>query len=181
MVRNMKINACPKCGSKNIQMGTMDAGVIYGVTSWKSVCKECGYQGEPLLFDSEDAYQKFLHGLSAKEALPDIAAEQKDAVVAEEDDTLELSAKDKDVVEMLHELQEEPERKKTKFPENKSWWPEIGLSMMLSAVWILLSASTLFSTLGLVSFLYGLLLFVISTLGVLCALVVIEYIFLSLK
>jgi len=49
----MKITACPKCGSKNISMGTIGSGVTFGITSWNETCRDCGYQGQPIVFDSE--------------------------------------------------------------------------------------------------------------------------------
>ena len=59
----MKIDACPKCGSKNIHVGTMDSGVTYGITSWDYTCKDCDYTGMPLIFYSEKEYKQFLKGL----------------------------------------------------------------------------------------------------------------------
>lgn len=55
----MEIIACPNCGSKKIFQGTMGDGVLTGYTT-RSVCKNCGYQGMPIIFDTEENYQKFL-------------------------------------------------------------------------------------------------------------------------
>jgi hypothetical protein len=55
----MDIIACPKCGSRKIYQGTMGDGVLIGYT-FKEVCRNCGYQGMPIIFDSEKEYQKFL-------------------------------------------------------------------------------------------------------------------------
>jgi transcription elongation factor Elf1 len=60
----MEITACPVCGSKNIGIGTLGDGVIPGLSSWNEVCKNCGYQGASLIFESEDTYQKFLEALA---------------------------------------------------------------------------------------------------------------------
>jgi C4-type Zn-finger protein len=61
--RKVDIAACPVCGSRRIGMGKLNSGVLFGVTSWKSVCEDCGYQGEPLLFDSEEEYKLFKNAL----------------------------------------------------------------------------------------------------------------------
>ena len=54
----MEITACPKCGSKKIFQSTLRTGLPAGYTS-NYVCKDCGYQGMPLIFDSETEYKKF--------------------------------------------------------------------------------------------------------------------------
>ncbi|KYK20123.1 hypothetical protein AYK25_04920 [Thermoplasmatales archaeon SM1-50] len=59
----MEITACPNCGSKNIGIGTLGDGIISGLSSWKEVCRDCGYQGASLVFESEAVYQKFLDAL----------------------------------------------------------------------------------------------------------------------
>jgi protein-S-isoprenylcysteine O-methyltransferase Ste14 len=59
----MEITACPVCGSTDIGIGTLGDGIISGLSSWKEVCHNCGYQGASLLFDSEEAYQRFLKAL----------------------------------------------------------------------------------------------------------------------
>ena len=55
----MKIIACPNCGSRRIYQGTMGDGVLVGYT-FREVCRNCGYQGMPIIFDSEEEYRKFL-------------------------------------------------------------------------------------------------------------------------
>lgn len=55
----MEISACSKCGSKNIQMGGIGDGVLFGIDSWDEVCKKRGYQGAPIIFESEDEYAHF--------------------------------------------------------------------------------------------------------------------------
>jgi len=51
------------CGSTNIGIGTLSDGIISGLSSWKEVCRNCGYQGPSLLFENEEAYQEFLKAL----------------------------------------------------------------------------------------------------------------------
>jgi len=61
----MEIKACPKCGSRNIFQGRLGEGVLTGYTS-KDVCRDCGYQGMPIIFDSENEYNNFLKSKSIK-------------------------------------------------------------------------------------------------------------------
>jgi transcription elongation factor Elf1 len=60
----MEVTACPVCGSKNIGIGTLGDGIISGLSSWKEVCRNCGYQGPSVVFESEAAYNKFLEALA---------------------------------------------------------------------------------------------------------------------
>jgi hypothetical protein len=172
----MEITACPKCGSKRIEMGTMGAGVTWGVTSWKSVCKDCGYQGEPILFDSEKEYQKFLEGLSK---VPTSSTE--------EEDSYQLSKKDKEVVKLLkEEVNEGKFQEQTPddgvFPENKTWRNEIIVSLIVAAVGIIVSASGLILSFDVgIAIVYGILLFVFATFICLFIIVIIEYAYLSIK
>jgi DNA-directed RNA polymerase subunit RPC12/RpoP len=55
----MEVIACPNCGSRKIFQGRLRDGLLTGYTS-KNVCRECGYQGMPIIFDSETDYIKFL-------------------------------------------------------------------------------------------------------------------------
>src|SRR5574340_886004 len=66
MVLIMEITVCPVCGSKNIGIGTLGDGIISGLSSWNEVCRNCGYQGASLVFESETEYNKFLDALSAQ-------------------------------------------------------------------------------------------------------------------
>lgn len=58
----MEITACPKCGSKNISHGTIRDGILDGYVN-RYVCRECGYQGMPIIFDSEKEYKAFLKSI----------------------------------------------------------------------------------------------------------------------
>ena len=60
----MKIKACPRCGSRQISMGGIGDGVLYGIDSWKEVCRNCNYQGAPILFNSKEEYKKFFSELN---------------------------------------------------------------------------------------------------------------------
>jgi len=59
----MEIKACPRCGSRRIYQGRLRDGVLTGYTS-RDVCRNCGYQGMPIIFDSEKEYKSFLKGKS---------------------------------------------------------------------------------------------------------------------
>ncbi len=61
----MKIYACPKCGSRQIYQGRIGDGVLTGYTN-KEVCRNCSYQGMPIIFDTEKEYNKFLKSKSLK-------------------------------------------------------------------------------------------------------------------
>jgi len=56
----MEITACPSCGSKNIFSYLSVIGMNY-------LCKDCGFQGVPFIFDSEEDYQVFLDELKKQE------------------------------------------------------------------------------------------------------------------
>jgi hypothetical protein len=59
----MTITACPRCGSKNIDIaGIRDYGIpqMY----WQKVCRDCEWQGTPLIFENETDYNKFLNSLN---------------------------------------------------------------------------------------------------------------------
>ena len=58
----MKIEACISCGSRNIRSGTISDGVLPGYTDALAtyVCDDCNHQGLPIVFDTEEEYQKFL-------------------------------------------------------------------------------------------------------------------------
>jgi len=71
----MEITACPICGSKNIRIGTLGDGIISGLSSWNEVCRDCGYQGASLIFESESEYNKFLEALAHQKQQADARIE----------------------------------------------------------------------------------------------------------
>jgi len=95
----MKITACPRCGSRRIFQGRLKDGVITGYTS-REVCRDCGYRGTPIIFDSEKEYKKFLNELHKDE---------RD--VSKSDEPEELSDKERQVVDFLKDLEEESKGK----------------------------------------------------------------------
>lgn len=72
----MEITACPVCGSKNIGIGTLGDGIISGLSSWNEVCRNCGYQGASLIFESESEYNKFFEELSNQKKQTEVAIEK---------------------------------------------------------------------------------------------------------
>jgi hypothetical protein len=59
----MKITACPRCGSKNLDIADMRDGITPGIDWSTMVCRDCDWQGIPLEFETENNYQNFLKGL----------------------------------------------------------------------------------------------------------------------
>ncbi len=59
----MKITACPRCGSKNLDIADMRDGITPGIDWSTMVCRDCDWKGIPLEFETENAYQNFLKGL----------------------------------------------------------------------------------------------------------------------
>ncbi|HEC82161.1 MAG TPA: hypothetical protein ENI42_07065 [Thermoplasmatales archaeon] len=97
----MEIFACPKCGSRNIHIGTIRDGVLDGYTS-RYVCRDCGYQGMPILFDSEKEYKKFIQGFKKNEKK--LKTER-----------LKLTEEERKVIKLLKEdMETEKERKQPK-------------------------------------------------------------------
>ena len=66
----MKITACPLCGSKNVGIGGISDGV-HPQEFLKQACKNCGWTGTPLEFDTEKDYQQFLGELKKEEEIRD--------------------------------------------------------------------------------------------------------------
>jgi len=66
----MKITACLRCGSKNLDIADMRDGITPGIDWSTNVCRDCDWQGIPLEFETENNYQKFLTGFE-KEKKPE--------------------------------------------------------------------------------------------------------------
>lgn len=58
----MAITACPLCGSTKVGTGGIRDGVHPHEFS-KQACKNCGWTGMPLEFDTREKYQRFLDDL----------------------------------------------------------------------------------------------------------------------
>jgi transcription elongation factor Elf1 len=134
----MEITACPICGSKNIGIGTLGDGIISGLSSWKEVCRECGYQGASLLFESESEYKKFLEALSQQKKQTGKQTEQ--ANQRNPDQKSDEQSKQK------KEILDESE-KTSKYPEKKNYFFEFTLAVVLSIVFfVILFGSNYIST-----------------------------------
>jgi hypothetical protein len=178
----MKIYACPKCGSKNIHIGTIDSGVTYGITSWDYTCRDCNYIGMPLIFYSEKEYRLFLKGL-----LKDLESRTK----IEDDENKKIDNKtikdDKELLNFIKKLidQESKEKRnkniivKTGWHKNRSWWIEIILAFIISGVLLLFSSSVIITfDLGIYTplyIIYMIIFFFIQAIIILAIIVVIEY------
>ncbi len=66
----MKITACPLCGSKNVGTGGI-RDAVHPQEFMKLACRDCGWTGTPLEFDTVDAYQQFLDQHEKNEPLED--------------------------------------------------------------------------------------------------------------
>ena len=172
----MKIKVCPKCGSKNISAGTMGSGVTFGVTSWKEMCRDCGYQGQPINFDSENDYKNFLKEIKQKPQEKETKLEEKPSVEDQVDEVINATEKDKEVVNLLKEYEKEKVGKPI-WPKNKSWWPEIGLALILAIFVNFSDVSDIITMMGVgTAAVYTLLNLVASFVILLLIIVIIEYI-----
>lgn len=122
---SMAIQACPRCGSKEIKTGTMGSGVTFGVTSWNFVCDNCGYRGQPLNFENEKKYQNFLQGLK-KEASKEEPSEDFS------DDSLK-DIEDEEFQKIVKEAAQDTSPLCDTHPfEHKRWWPEFIISTLVA-------------------------------------------------
>jgi hypothetical protein len=95
----LSVTACPKCGSRKIFQGRLKDGVLTGYTN-RYVCRNCGYQGFPVIFDSIEEYDKFLLEKKSGRSFDDSVENQ---IL---DDDVDLSDKDKEVVSFLNDIDE---------------------------------------------------------------------------
>ena len=68
----MKITACPRCGSKNLDIADMSDGITPGIDWSTNVCRDCDWQGIPLEFETENDYQKFQKGFEKENKSEDL-------------------------------------------------------------------------------------------------------------
>lgn len=66
----MTITACPLCGSTKVGAGGIRDGVHPHEFS-KQACKNCGWTGMPLEFDTHEEYQRFLDDLRKNKSSSD--------------------------------------------------------------------------------------------------------------
>ncbi len=147
-------------------MGTLKGGVIYGLTSWKMQCRDCGYQGQPLLFDTQEEYEKFTESLAlpvGQTPVEEVEGEQPDARIV-------------DLLEHTPEHEERPEA------EEKSWRLEIAISLVVGIVITALEIPSFIQEMAvLTAILYIFFYVVLVSVVTLAAIIVIEYIYRSLR
>ena len=178
----MKIYACPKCGSKNIHVGTVDSGVTYGIRSWDYTCKDCNYTGMPLIFYSENEYKQFLKGL-LKEVQSRLKKDTKDDKEIDLDSTRE----DQEILGFIKELIDKESKEKENIDlkekpnwhKNRSWWIEISIAFILSGLFFLFGSSFVvlfdYGAYGVLYIVYMFIEFFIQAIIFLAIIVVIEY------
>lgn len=155
----MRLRVCPRCGSKNIFAGKMSSGILYGVSSWMEECRDCGYKGAPVIFDSTREYVSFLKNL--RKSKNDILSDQ---IGSGDDGSVEKKGCDDltgdDEVHWHH----------------GKWWLELLIAGLLG---IFVSFSSVFrnvSIFGLgVGVIYSILEFIIFFIFILIGIIVIEY------
>jgi cation transport ATPase len=110
----LKVTACPKCGSRKIFQGRLKEGVLTGYTD-KQVCRNCGYQGTALVFDNIEEYYKFSKEKKSekkpKKGTKDKKSEEK----------IDLSEKEKEVIEFLKEIEGKTKKKRKKHKPEKEF------------------------------------------------------------
>ena len=113
----MKITACPNCGSRKIYQGRLKEGVITGYTPTKYVCRNCGYNGNPIIFDSVDEYNNFLDCFKS------------DKKVNPTQKTEYLSERDKEVIEYLKDTKDNKFESSKIFKNSFLWFGIIILAV----------------------------------------------------
>ena len=161
-----EIKACPRCGSQRIFMGELKGGVIYGLTSWKMQCRNCGYQGQPLIFDTQEEYEKFLEGLKETRGadVPPLGPEDEQP--------------DKNIQDLLANT---PDQKPTVEAPEKSWRLEIIVAIIIGAVLTIFEIPSFVNSMGATGVVYAALFLVIASLVALVVIIFVEYVYRKLK
>ncbi len=155
----MKITACPRCGSTNISAGTMGSGILFGMSSWKEECRDCGYKGASLVFDSKEEYLTFLKEVKGKEFGVDKKKNEKFSSRVEPKKTQVACIEESD--QHWHK---------------RDWWIEIGIALVLTIVLSVYGSIISSSWYGLATgVLYTLLGFVLTFVIFLMMIVILEY------
>ena len=112
----MDITACPKCGSRRIFQGRLKEGVLTGYSD-RYVCRDCGYQGSPIIFDTIDEYSKFLNDIKQNKNIDKLDKAIKDIKINESSD---LSEKEKQVIKFLKEDEKKCTKDDIDYSEKRS-------------------------------------------------------------
>lgn len=136
----MKITACPKCGSRRIFQGRLKEGVLTGYSD-RYVCRECGYQGSPIIFDTIEEYNKFLMEIKQDKSIDELDEKIKDIKLQ---DLSDLSEKEKQVINFLKEDEKKYSKDDIDLSEKQSKLLKntcTSLGIVLLVVGILITAS----------------------------------------
>lgn len=62
MTTDERIRCCMRCGSRDIRYSSMGQGFHQpdGAAPPQSSCNECGFIGNPVIFESAEDYERFL-------------------------------------------------------------------------------------------------------------------------
>jgi sensor c-di-GMP phosphodiesterase-like protein len=155
-------------------MGSMGSGIIFGVSSWKEECRDCGYQGSPIVFESVQDYERFLKEIKGKQK----SKATKNSKGGVQGTQSRASDKKKQVADQL------PQEEATTQPviceetgrHKKDWRIEIYIAIGLAIVASLLFSGKSIALFGVVvGILYLVLYFVLLFIAFLFAIVVVEY------
>ena len=152
----MRFRVCPRCGSKNIFAGKMSSGILFGVSSWLEECRNCGYKGSPVIFDSEKEYLLFLKHIKSIDKQKKI--EKNDLNEEENDKNLNYSNGMEDHWHL------------------SKWWVELLVAGLLAIIVSLITIVRNISLFGLgVGVIYTVLEFIIFFIFILIGIVILEY------
>jgi hypothetical protein len=156
----MKFRVCPRCGSKNIFAGKMSSGILYGVSSWTEECRNCGFKGSPVVFDSKEDYLLFLKGLHAEDDNESTSNGEDDVKLSKEESIEDTYSDGKN--EHWH---------------NWTWLWEIVLAIVIGISISVISSLRNVRLFGVgVGIVYSILEFIIFFIFVLIVIIIIEYI-----
>lgn len=109
----------------------MRDGVLTGVTT-KDVCRDCGYQGPPLIFDSEAEYKKFKDEISGDDNRIETGTENIGK--EDEEEIIELTKQEKEVLNLLNETDENDSPP----PKKRNYIKEFIVAIVLSILFMIL-------------------------------------------
>ena len=163
----MKLSVCPRCGSKNISAGKMSSGILYGISSWTQECRNCGYKGSPIIFNSEKEYLKFLKDIKSdilEEINPKKEIKEKSKPEVKKKDQTHPQIKDQEPVDRYHW-------------HTRTWWIEIIIAVLLAMLVSLFGILNNISLFGMeVGIVYTGLEFIIFFIFIVIAIAIVEYI-----
>jgi hypothetical protein len=137
----------------------MSSGILYGVSSWMEECRDCGYKGSPVIFDSAEEYITFLKNL--RKSKKDTASEN-----IELSDNISGDNKECDDFLMDEGLHW----------HHGKWWMELLIAGLLG---VLVSFSSVYRNVSIFGFevgvIYSILEFIIFFIFILIGIIIIEY------